>query len=175
MKEFNCARNSRKIYSTKKDYFEKKLKMTKEKSLFIDISDIYDGRTIPINNYNSFDELNKIFDEETSSSKIPDLEIRENLVIPLPKDTSVLKNIDYMANQFVTKKIGLSGVYNYFGFHSEIGLRNAELSCFLQLLDDNNLNRSRRKNILNSKFKYVGISIGRLDDNEFAIYCLFAG
>lgn len=146
-----------------------------EKSLYIDISDIYEGKSIAINNYNSFDELNKIFDDEITSNKINELEFKENLVITLPKDTSVLKNIDYMANQFVTKKIGLSSVYNYFGFHSEFGIRHAELSCFLQLLDDNNLNRSRRKNILNPKFKYVGISIGRLDENEFAIYCLFAG
>lgn len=168
--EINFIRTKPKSYLEKIDHYEKFLKMTTEGSLIMDI----ENKNICINTYSSFEELNKLFDNDSILNLQP-LVYDQSLTLNLPNDPNVLQSYDYMANQFVLKKLGLSDNYKNFGFHSEFGCRNSELSAFLQILDDRNVNRPRRKNILNSKFSSVGISIGRISDNHYACYVIFGG
>eukprot|EP00340_Litonotus_pictus_P004482 CAMPEP_0170521036 /NCGR_PEP_ID=MMETSP0209-20121228/6367_1 /TAXON_ID=665100 ORGANISM="Litonotus pictus, Strain P1" /NCGR_SAMPLE_ID=MMETSP0209 /ASSEMBLY_ACC=CAM_ASM_000301 /LENGTH=198 /DNA_ID=CAMNT_0010807679 /DNA_START=153 /DNA_END=746 /DNA_ORIENTATION=- len=168
LKEFNFIRTKPKSYLKKIEYYEQFLKMTQEGALIMDI----ENKKIGINTYSSFEELTKLFDNETNLNLKP-LEFQENLTVNLPNDPNVLQSFDYMANQFVMKKLGLSDQYFHFGFHSEFGCRNPELSAFMQILDDSNVNRPRRKNILNGKFSSVGISIGKISENHYACYVIF--
>ena len=168
LKEINLIRTNPKSYLKKVEIFEQMLKMTQERQLYIEVDD----KKIPINGYLCFEELTKALE---GKEKLKPLEFKDSLTINLPSDPNVLQSFDYMANQFVMKKLGLSDQYTAFGFHSDFNFRSSELSCFLQMLDDNNINRPRRKNILNPKYTSVGISIGRIDEENFAIYCIFGG
>lgn len=144
--------------------------MTTEGDLIMDV----DNKKVKINTYSSFEELTKLFDNEVDLGLKP-LQLNDSLAVNIPQDPTVLQSFDYMANQYVMRKLGFSDKYSFFGFHSEFGVRNAQLSAFFQILDDSNVNRPRRKNVLNSKFKDVGISIGKISENNYAVFLLFAG
>lgn len=144
--------------------------MTPEGNLIMDI----ENKKIDINTYSSFEELTKLFDNEANLNLKP-LSFNKSLCLNLPTDPYVLQSFDYMASQFVMKKLGLAEQFHFFGFHSEFGIRNAELSAFFQILDDTNVNRPRRNNILNSKFSDIGISIEKISENHYACYLLFSG
>ena len=125
-----------------------------------------------INGYQSFSEIKTILN---NNQKLKPLEFLNDLTIDMNNDFSTLTNYDFMADQFVIKKMRLCNDFENFGFHSDFNYRNGALSGFLQILDDSNNNRPRRKNILNSAYSYVGISIGKIDLENFAIYCIFCG
>lgn len=171
LKELNQIRSNTKSYLEKIEYYEKFLNQNSNDGLFLEI----ESNKILINTYSSFEELKELIKNETITDLKP-LKFNQNLVIKnLPSDPIILQNFDYMSSQFVIKKLGLSDQFKYWAFHSILGSRNAELSAFLQLLDDNNTIRPKRKNILSSKFSNVGISIGKICDNHYVCYLIFAG
>ena len=64
--------------------------------------------------------------------------------------------------------------YKIEGFHYDKSTNNAEISAILQIVDDNMGDCSRRKNLLNPNFTYVGISCVNIKENVFCYYMLFA-
>ena len=64
--------------------------------------------------------------------------------------------------------------YKIEGFHYDKSTNNAEISAILQIVDDNMGDCSRRKNLLNPHFTYVGISCVNIKENVFCYYMLFA-
>ena len=64
--------------------------------------------------------------------------------------------------------------YKIEGFHYDKSTDNPEISLILQIVDDNMGDCSRRKNLLNPKFTYIGISTVNIKDNVFCYYMLFA-
>ena len=64
--------------------------------------------------------------------------------------------------------------YKIEGFHYDKSTDNPEISLILQIVDDNMGDCSRRKNLLNPKFNYIGITTVNIKDNIFCYYMLFA-
>ncbi len=64
--------------------------------------------------------------------------------------------------------------YKIEGFHYDKSTNNAEISAILQIVDDNMGDCSRRKNLLNPQFTYIGISCVNIKENVFCYYMLFA-
>jgi len=97
--------------------------------------------------------------------------------IPLNKENI---SIDYYTSLEFTEKIIdnklklLDDNFEIIGFHYDKSLNDPELSAVLQLIDDTGNEYSRRKNILNQKVKYVGISVVNLKDDVYCYYLLFA-
>ena len=89
-------------------------------------------------------------------------------------------SIDYYTSLEFMKKIIenklklLDDNFEIIGFHYDKSLNDPELSAVLQLIDDTGDDYSRRKNILNKKVKYVGISVVNLKENVYCYYLLFA-
>ena len=89
-------------------------------------------------------------------------------------------SIDYYTSLEFTEKIIdnklklLDDNFEIIGFHYDKSLNDPELSAVLQLIDDTGDDYSRRKNILNKKVKYVGISVVNLKENVYCYYLLFA-
>lgn len=167
IKEFNCARTNPKSYLKKLGYFEQFIKYTNS-SIALD----YENHKYRLSSSNAFEELNALLDSITDHSQ---LELRQELQISIPEGLSMIKNYDYIANQFVMKKLMLANKYTYFSFHLSRGTLNAQLSSFLQLLDDSSRNRQRRNNILNENFSSIGVSVAQLKEDDFLCYFVFAG
>ena len=64
--------------------------------------------------------------------------------------------------------------YKISGFHYDKSCDNPECSLVLQIVDDNMGDLSRRKNLLNPYFTYIGITTVIIKENVFCYYCLFA-
>lgn len=108
--------------------------------------------------------------------KLNELEFKEELKFPFPFDNPdlcnnkeyVSQNINEIQNKINNKKMIIQG------FHYDLSTNNAETSLILQVVDDNNSNGKRRNIIFDERIKYVGISHGRVKDNVYCIYLLFA-
>ena len=64
--------------------------------------------------------------------------------------------------------------YKITAFHYDKSCDNPEISLLLQIVDDNVGDCTRRKNLLNPNFNYIGISCVNIKENIFCYYCLFA-
>lgn len=167
LKEFNTMRTNPRAYLKKVEYYEQFVKYSNSNVVFE-----FENKIYQLNNSLAFEELNTFLDP---LSELPPLEMKDDLIITIPSDPTQIQSYDYMANQFVMKKIGLSNKYTHFTFHYDLNSKNAELSAFFQLLDDANNNRQRRRNILNQVFTSVGISIGKVNEEKHVCYIVFAG
>lgn len=167
VKEFNMMRTNPRAYLKKVEYYEQFVKYTNSNMVFE-----FENKIYQLSNTHAFEELNDFLDP---LSELPPLDMKDDLVITIPTDPAQIQSYDYMANQFVMKKIGLSNKYTHFTFHYDHNTRNAELSAFFQLLDDVNNNRQRRRNILNQFFTSVGVSIGKISEEKYLCYIVFAG
>ncbi len=168
VKELNIIRTKPQNYLKKIEYFEQFIRIQENNSVIFE----YESKVYQISSTESFEELTNLIDSSTS---LPPLEMRDELVIILPSDPSLIQSYDYMANQFVTKKLGLSNKYNFFTFHYDINTRNAELSAFFQLLDDSNINRQRRKNLLNQNYDSIGVSVSKIGSDKYCCYVVLGG
>ena len=59
-------------------------------------------------------------------------------------------------------------------FHYDYGSSNPEISCVIQVVDDNMSNFYRRSNILNPRYNFVGITINQMKNKKFIVYCTFS-
>jgi len=98
----------------------------------------------------------------------------------LSKDITIIMNDEesekYLDKKFMTDAINQvkqSAIGKQFNFHYDYGSSNPEISCLLQVVDDNTSNFYRRNNILNPEFNYVGISITQIKKKKFLVYCTF--
>lgn len=109
---------------------------------------------------------------------IDELEYDKELEIEISNNSDLWLNNEYIKNKIADKQKNLmnsnNNKYNIYGFHFDYGMNDPFLSSVLQLVDDNNCEDRRRYNILNSSFKFVGIS-NKSIGNKFVSYFLFAG
>lgn len=119
----------------------------------------------------------KDFDKEIKNLKknLCELEIREELKFPFPNEEPE-KCIDkeYIKQTLASLKKNLQKDLKIKGFHYDLSTNDAEISAILQIVDDNNSCGKRRSMLLEETVKYVGINIGRLKDNLYCIYLVFA-
>lgn len=119
------------------------------------------------------DLAQKINDKSISLSE---LELKEELKFPFPTENPdccnnkefITRNILEINKNLAEKKMRI------LGFHYDLSTNDAETSLILQVVDDNNSNGKRRNVIFDDKIKYIGISHGRVKDNIYCIYLLFA-
>lgn len=111
-------------------------------------------------------------DKLCQNSKLPPLEHKDELCMQISKEKDDWVNKEYLEPYLVEKSSYLQ--YKYFGFHFDLGVVDALTSVVLQIVDDNLFNTQRRNNILNSNYKYIGIS-NRKVENSFCVYLCFAG
>jgi len=120
----------------------------------------------------AFKEMIKILNAMKPLHK---LEVLKELSIEVPensKDWSNKESISVLVNK---KKEELSDRFNQFSFHYDMGTSIPEVSAVLQLVDDNiGFSGLRRKNILSSDFKYVGVGFNK-EKTKYCFYFLFAG
>ena len=99
----------------------------------------------------------KCVDILTNTPPRPPLQLDTSLNFLIPEDRIDWTNALYLKTQVTLKKYDLKGsLIN--AFHFDIGANNPEISLILQLVDDNSFNGIRRMNLLNAKYKYVGIT-----------------
>lgn len=168
VKEFNLMRAKPQSYLKKVEYYEQFVKVLNNESVIFE----YENKVYQLNSISVFDELVNFLDP---SQELQPLIFKDELVINLPSDPGLIQSYDYMANQFVMKKLGLSNKFNHFTFHYDVNSRNPELSAFFQLLDDSNYNRQRRRNILNPVYDSIGVSIAKITDDKYYCYVVFGG
>ena len=87
----------------------------------------------------------------------PLIEIENSLNILIPEDKSYWTKGEHLLNVITLKKSELKNSEQN-AFHFDVGPYDAEISLILQLVDDNSFNGIRRRNLLNDKYKYIGIS-----------------
>lgn len=168
VKEINLMRTKPQNYLKKIEYYEQFIRILENNSVIFE----YENKVYQMNGTESYEELSSFLDP---SQQMSPLEFKDELVISLPTDPSLIQSYDYMANQFVMKKLGLSNKYTNFTFHYDINTRNSELSAFFQLLDDSNVNRQRRRNLLNPYYDSIGVSIGRISNDKYCCYVVLGG
>ena len=113
-----------------------------------------------------------------SQKSLEPLELNNNLKIEINLE-NIKKDVDYTSFEFIEqifkKKFEeTKNNCNILGFHYDICNNNTELSSILQIVDDTGNNFSRRKNILNEKARFVGISFVNIKRNLFCYYLVFA-
>ena len=117
----------------------------------------------------AFEECIEILNNTPS---IPELESSVLLKLLIPEDKTYWTNPDYLLNLISLKKADLiNSKIN--AFHFDIGSSDAEISLILQLVDDCSFNGIRRLNLLNYKYKYIGIS-HKIDEPVSCSYFFFS-
>jgi len=107
--------------------------------------------------------------------KLENLETKEELKFPFPEENPSICN----KNDYISEKINQLGkkVQSKFkikGFHYDMSPNNAETSLIMQIVDDNSCNGKRRNMIFDDKIKYIGISHGKVNENVYCVYLVFA-
>ena len=125
-----------------------------------------------------FNECIKLLYLQESLEPI-ELNNKLKLDVNIPLNNENLSIDYYTSLEFIEKIINnkiklLEDNFEIIGFHYDKSLNDPELSVVLQLIDDTGNEKSRRKNILNKKVKYVGISALNLKENIYCYYLLFA-
>ena len=125
-----------------------------------------------------FNECIKLLYLQESLEPI-ELNHKLKLDVNIPLNNENLSIDYYTSLEFIEKIINnkiklLKDNFEIIGFHYDKSLNDPELSVVLQLIDDTGNEKSRRKNILNKKVKYVGISALNLKENIYCYYLLFA-
>jgi len=111
--------------------------------------------TIPLKRgIEAFEECIEILENCPSRDE---LEFAPDLNLLIPDDKNYWTNSEYLVNLISLKKSDLKNS-QINAFHFDIGSSDAESSLILQLVDDNSFNGIRRLNLLNAKYKYIGIS-----------------
>lgn len=122
-----------------------------------------------------FNETKRLLLQIESMSE---LRVDNDLCIEIPDDNKKWLDHLLIKDLIIKKQNELMGNkqknYKSFGFHFDYGMVDPVISSVLMLVDDNNCENRRRYNILNSEFKYVGISC-KLEGKKFIGYFFFAG
>lgn len=120
--------------------------------------------------------LNELSEKiKNKNLKLGQLEIKEDLKFPFPENNPSLCN----KKEYISEKINelskkVQNKYKLKGFHYDMSPIDAETSLIMQIVDDNNSNGKRRSAIFDDKIKYIGISHGKVRDNIFCVYMVFA-
>ncbi len=121
----------------------------------------------------SFDECIKLL---LTQKILEPIELNNDLKIEFDLENNSKEDFTsfHFISQILKQKFeDIKNKYNVIGFHYDICSDNPEISSILQLVDDTGNNFSRKKNILNPKAKYVGISFVYIKTNIICYYLLF--
>jgi hypothetical protein len=170
LEEFNLVRENPQNYAQKiKSYcsyikFSPKINQT--------VFNIPKIIKINLKNQQAFD---KCIESLSQYKPVPRLELREELKFDYPYEKPELcTDKGYLNNNFMEMNMRVKNKFSVLGFHYDININDPEISTLLQVVDDNNSNGQRRKQILDKDVRYVGISSGFLRDNIICIYVVFA-
>ncbi len=95
-----------------------------------------------------------------------ELQFHSSLNLLIPENKYYWTKREYLLNLISLKKSELKNS-EINAFHFDIGSEDAEISLIVQLVDDNSFNGIRRANLLNEKYKYVGITHKETDNLFF--------
>jgi hypothetical protein len=99
--------------------------------------------------------------------------MNNDLKLKIPKSFNKWADKNSLADLLAEKKVELGQKYKNYHFYFDIGFDDPEVSCVLQLVDDNLFFRGvRRETILNDELGYVGISSFKTG-NKNCVYLLF--
>lgn len=119
---------------------------------------------------NQLEPMNSLIMKEELSINIED-NIKENYEESKYTSFSFLEKVIKIKKKELEKN---NKKYKISGFHYDKSCDNPECSLVLQIVDDNMGDLSRRKNLLNPYFTYIGITTVIIKENVFCYYCLFA-
>lgn len=174
VEEFNSARTNPLLYA---DKIEQHMKM-------VDVMKTNQKAKIHFYNNDNYPKINLAKGEQAFKECIKilrnlkqtkPLELVNELAIQPPDKPEHINSKEIMVESFKNKRQEVGDNYKHLGFHYDNGALNAEISAILQIVDDNNSNTQRRSNILNPKYKYVGVSAAKVKVNRYYIYLTFAG
>lgn len=89
--------------------------------------------------------------------KIRHISFKKELNIHIPDDKELWADRGYIERQCNDKRQEFPSM-DESAFHFDIGSSNPEVSLILQLVDDSSFKGSRRENLLNNDYKFIGIS-----------------
>lgn len=99
------------------------------------------------------------------------LQYREEINLQISNEIEDWVSQEFLESYLQDKFTNLS--YSEYSFHFDLGVVDPLTSVVLQIVDDNFFSLQRRKNILNPKFKYVGITSKKINNN-FCVYLTFS-
>ena len=91
---------------------------------------------------------------------------KDKIVLPLPKTEEEIMNHKFINNQAneIMKKTKIN-------FYFQEYIKNPEVAVLMMIVDDNkNMNGTKRNNILNPDFKYIGINSTFVGKNFIAYF-----
>jgi hypothetical protein len=174
MQEFNLARTNPLKYAEKIEkhmLYINSIRNQQKQKIYYYSNENYPKINLP-RGESAFKECIKILRKIKHTTP---LSYKSELSIEVPMKSDSLDIKDGMIYSFQNKKLEISKQYTCIGFHYDNCGLNPEISAILQIVDDSNTNVFRRSNILNSKYKYMGISISKLKLNRYYIFLTFAG
>lgn len=97
---------------------------------------------------------------------------QNDLCLPIPDNISDWTKRENIS--LLLKELELTGKYSQIAFHYEIGIKNSSVSTILQIVDDSPFRGSRRNNIMNSNFNYIGITSKEYEGQICSFYTFAA-
>jgi hypothetical protein len=171
LKEFNFVREDPQRYAEKLRSYMSYIKYNHKTNQTV----FSIPKTIKINLSNGKEAFNSCINSLKGGRGVPSLEFRDDLSFPFPyEQLDQCTSKDYLTSTFLEMNMRLKDKYSILGFHYDINVNDPEVSTLLQIVDDNNSNGQRRKQILDKDVRYVGINLGFLRDNIVCIYVVFA-
>jgi hypothetical protein len=175
LNEINKARTNPLSFITKIQKLKKYIVMKNNKTFLY----LYNNPHLSINldqGISSFDNcIEFLMQISKQTPPLKPLIMKEELKIPFPLNTpDICVNKDYLQKVLLSKTEENCGKLSIVDFHYDICVGDVGISALMQIIDDTGSNYQRRKNIFNSKTKYVGISEGIISQNMFCYYLLFA-
>lgn len=179
LREINLIRTSPLTYSDKiKDFMKFINTDDKNNRKFILVNkktklNLLKGEEAFLNCLEILSELdNKLKSQKTF---LRELELRDELKFPFPFDEpEKCISKEYIKETLLKLKSSMGFNFKMKGFHYDLSTNDPEISTVLQIVDDNNSFGKRRNMLLDETIKYIGINIGKLKDNLFCIYMVFA-
>ena len=112
---------------------------------------------------------------KSKALKLENLELKEELKFPFPEQNpSICNKKEYITEKIAELNKKMQNKLRIKGFHYDMSPNNAETSLIMQIVDDNNSNGKRRNIIFDEKIKYIGISHGKIRENVYCVYMVFA-
>lgn len=101
------------------------------------------------------------------------LKLSKQITIEINESEDKEKLLEKKFMNDAINSIKIANELKHLNFHYDYGSSNPEISCVIQVVDDNVSNFYRRNNILNPNYNYVGITITGIKKKKFLVYCTF--
>ena len=174
LKEINLIRTSPQYYSDKLEQCLEFIKMNTLNSKYYFYYDKESNKKVKLkvtkNDFKECITFLKNFDNDL----LQPLEYSSELTIPFPnEDPSLANDRNYLHEQIERLKKRIKNKFVFLDFQYDIS-PNPVVSAIVQAVDSQKVNYQRRNNFLNEYAKYVGVSVGKVNDELFCFYLVFA-